>query len=42
LIEKLAKQKSEHERSLKEAKDELENMKKQIENLKYQANVIER
>lgn len=42
LIEKLAKQKSKHEKSLEQAKVEIKNMKKQIENLKSQATVLEK
>lgn len=42
LIEKLAKQKVYHDKSLQESKSELEKLKKNIEELKAQSSTIER
>jgi len=41
LIEKLSKQKDEHDKSMQEANLELEKIKKQIEEVKAQSNVVE-
>ena len=42
LIQKLAKQKAEHDNSLQEAKIKPEKLKKQIEELKAQSSIIDR
>lgn len=41
-IEKLSKQKAEHDKSLQEANIEMDKMKKQIEDLKSQSNIVDR
>lgn len=42
LIEKLAKQKVEHDKHLQESKAELDKLKKQIKELKAQSNIVDR